>query len=142
MTGEGVLCYTWEDKVVAVGPVEGTEVLLPGGSANPAPVYDRGLYFDGDDYLTISNLILSTTYSISTWIRPDSTGGHVFAINGSELTFGLSDSKLTYTYDTVFYQTSTISTKWTQIHIAIELNGAITSYINGSMGFDRATQES
>lgn len=50
------------------------------GADDPTLVYGRGQWFDGDDFITLENLILNQSFSIQFWARPES-GGDVFSVN-------------------------------------------------------------
>lgn len=68
----------WSDADSGVDFIGGTSAI-EGGTA-PLPVYHRGIYFE-DSFLTIGNLILNHTWTITLWIRPDSSSGNLFSVN-------------------------------------------------------------
>jgi hypothetical protein len=65
-------CYVFDDKdwTVTVGGI--TAVLDADEQQHPRPIYNRGLYFDGDDYIKFDQLLLNTHAAIAIWAFPDS----------------------------------------------------------------------
>ena len=54
-------------------------------SADPVPIYLRGLWFDGvDDFLTLTDVIIHHTSTILLWIRP-AAPGVLFSINSNNI---------------------------------------------------------
>lgn len=47
----------------------------------PVPIWRRGYWFDGSSYLTIRNLILNHSFTVSLWIRPTAQNNELFTIN-------------------------------------------------------------
>jgi hypothetical protein len=64
-------CYTF-DANIDNWTSETNNVSL--NSFDITPVYERGLYFDGTDYMRFSSVMLHHTFSIEMWIRPDAPG--------------------------------------------------------------------
>lgn len=47
----------------------------------PVPIWRRGYWFDGTSYLTINNLIMNHSFTVSMWIRPSAENDELFTIN-------------------------------------------------------------
>ena len=48
--------------------------------ADPRTAYMRGIWFDGDDHLVLSGLMLNYHFNIRLWLRPTSADGTLVAI--------------------------------------------------------------
>ena len=85
-------CANFESKLVVVQSAYDITIVNgsdPDGpdSSDPIPIYLRGLYFDGvDDYLTINNLVLSSDFTLTMWIRANG-GTTLFSISRASYRF-------------------------------------------------------
>jgi hypothetical protein len=54
--------------------------------SDPIPLHQRGLYFSGDDFLHLNQVVLHHTFSLSFWVKIDGDTGNVFSISRDLLT--------------------------------------------------------
>ena len=45
---------------------------------DPSPIFERGLWFDGNDYFSMLNFLVNTSFSITMWFRPVQGGNVLF----------------------------------------------------------------
>lgn len=69
---------------------EGGDLNITGGSSlveegsDPMSIFKRGLWFGGDDYLTMQNLTLNHSFTLNIWVRIEDDGT-LFSITPSEI---------------------------------------------------------
>ena len=68
----------------------GVSIITKDSELDPVPAYDRGLYFDSNDFLEFSNLILNTQFTIKFWVRPVSAGA-VFELGTASLSLSIDE---------------------------------------------------
>jgi hypothetical protein len=66
-------------------------------TSNPTPIFDRGLWFDGDDFLSFRNMYMHHTFTLRLWVRT-SNGTTIFSVSQREHTaIGMEDWFALYT---------------------------------------------
>jgi hypothetical protein len=60
-------CTVFDETATSYTTTNGIHFTFVGDG--PYPMYRRGLYFTGNDYLSISNLVLSHTFTLEFWIK-------------------------------------------------------------------------
>jgi hypothetical protein len=84
-----VFCLAFDqiDVNYTLEPVVGeAQVVFTGGNSlgedshDPQSIYNRGLWFDGSDYVTITGLVLNTSFTTKFWVLAKTTGV-IFSIN-------------------------------------------------------------
>lgn len=48
--------------------------------SNPTPIFDRGLWFDGGDFLQMRNMFMHHTFTLRLWVRT-TAGTTVFSVS-------------------------------------------------------------
>jgi len=88
--GETSTCFSFSDKDMnqSLNDIE----IRGGGTVEitPEPALNRGLYFDGDDILNVSNFMFDTNFTVEFWIKPVA-GGSLMQVNGDYLMMKLSN---------------------------------------------------
>lgn len=81
---------TWVDSI--------NNIVINGGTteeeddADPISIQDRGVFMNGDDYLTIKDFMMNASFSVLAWIRPDVDTFVIYSINKkSQQTEGAQD---------------------------------------------------
>ena len=72
---------------------------------SPKPMLSRGVYFDGNDYMTVNNLKLNTKFSLEFWIRVQGNG-QLLLVGNSYLIFGITTFKPELLFDGDFFITN------------------------------------
>ena len=85
---------------------------------------DRGIFFDGDDTLSINNLVLNNVFTVEFWIRPyidENPNASLLSVGESYADFRISDALPVFTFDgSDLESNSALGREWTQI--VYELN--------------------
>ena len=97
--------------------------------STPKPIYNRGIYFDGNDELVVHSLMLNNIWSAEIWIRPDTTEtttGHLLTINSTYIELildGHSIPEMLYVGNELS-SNITLQSEWTYILTIINLQFA------------------
>jgi hypothetical protein len=67
-------CFSFDSKQTVPATQTGdVQIVLDADeTTHPRPAYERGLYFDGHDFLNLSGLALNTSFTLQFWVRPES----------------------------------------------------------------------
>jgi hypothetical protein len=76
-TPGNVLCATFDDKALPPYTFGGFNVV----GQSPSPRYERGLWFDGNDWLEVQNLVLNHNFSIEVWLRIHAMTGTIVSVH-------------------------------------------------------------
>jgi hypothetical protein len=67
-------CFEWRGKSIE-STVDPLSIIKSGDEeTTPTPLDYRGLHFDGNDILTINELMLNTFTTLEFWVKPDANG--------------------------------------------------------------------
>ena len=97
-TSPQTTCFTFDNKDTAQTVNDASTILLEESNLQPRPVYKRGIYFDGDDQIQLSNLVLNVQFSLSYWLRLDTNSGSLLEIV-EHLKFSLHTTSTGVEYD-------------------------------------------
>ena len=133
-------CFTFDNKDLVKTINDATVVLPEDEDAAPRPVYNRGIYFDGYDSMQITNLVLNVQFSLSYWIRTETTFGFLFEVV-DHLRFSLINGALYYEYN-VFVHTKgqIVVDTWQSVAISVSSDNDVQLYIDNIWAGERANQ--
>lgn len=63
--------------------------------SDPTPIYRRGLWFDGNDYVNIRGLVLHHSFTLQLWARVTECGDY-FSISASRFTSQTSEDVIRF----------------------------------------------
>jgi len=125
---EVTICFTWDSKTIdATDEATGVTVSVSDDtSTHPVNSYKRGIWFDGNDSITVNNLILNTTFTLELWIRAE-TDGSLLTITTDYADFGISERILDMSHVGDVYP-STIFTPytWTLVYWKVRSDNSVT----------------
>ena len=78
-TYDNVFLTDWIDSENDVNAVGGT-LAATSDDSDPTVIFDRGIWFDGNDYQTITPFAINFEYAIQVWARPRLATGTLFSI--------------------------------------------------------------
>ena len=91
--------YDWvvSDDITAIGGANAnpSNDVSQVEASDPRPIFKRGLWFDGDDFLNVTGLVLNHSFTIRAWVRP-SSDGNLLSVNQSIYTGVDSECWLNY----------------------------------------------
>ena len=121
-------CFVFDD--IEIASIDNVSVTLGVEPANPVELTKRGLHFDGDDTLTINNLLLNSIVTLETWIKPESSGD-LMTIGEIYFIVALSEDLMpSITRESSFLGTTSIATQWTNLAVQVE-NKIVRIFVNG-----------
>ena len=123
-------CFVFSDKAVQL--TSGLVWTVSTGS-DPTPMYNRGLYFDGDDSLGLQDLVFNTEFMLDFWLRPyvdpENNGTLLHAQGSIDVLFGLSNNSPRMEFLINHVSTESLSKVWS--HLRYEIRKSVMSiYIN------------
>ena len=108
-------------------------ISIASTGSDPSPMYTRGIFFDGDDSLEISDLVLNTEFTLDFWLRPyadpENNGSLLHVTGGIDVLFGLSQNAPGMEYVTTHYSKASLSKEWTHLRYTIS-KSLLGIYIN------------
>ena len=124
-------CFSFPDKEMNQ-TLNGIEISWGGMETNTAkPIVNRGLYFDGNDILNVSNFMFNTKFTVEFWIRPESDG-NLMEVNNDYLVMKLSNGlKASVSLELEFAEdTVSVLQGWTNVAYQFD-NESLNFLING-----------
>ena len=115
------------------------DVVLEGDS-RPSPNYARGVYFDGNDVLSLQhndgNFTLGPIFTLDFWIRLQ-TSGSLFKDDADNIDYSVSteqgDTGMSLSFAAVSYIGAVVGEVWTQVAVSVDqVNGSVVFYQNGA----------
>jgi hypothetical protein len=96
-------------------------------------MYSRGIFFDGDDSLELSDLVFNVEFMLEFWLRPyvdpENNGTLLHASGSIDVLFGLSQNSPGMEYLITHYSTASLTQEWTNIRYTIS-KSLLSIYIN------------
>ena len=126
------ICFVYDEKLVELTS-EGVTIVV--GSGKPLPVYGRGMYFSHDTEVVLTDLIISTAFTLEFIVRPDEATGQLLSVSlpddTSKLSFYLTLASLNLSVDDQDFQVETVWEKnWYNLAVVATIQ-SIQFYING-----------
>ena len=135
-------CIVFSDKAMEISSPEAPADAVistrkdTDSSKVPDVMYNRGIYFDGNDILYLDGLILNTTFTLEFWIRPDldaTVESQLFSINTDYAIFDIHDSRPSLRFNQSDHTSgSKLQATWTNVSFVVQ-SLQFDIYIDGSL---------
>jgi hypothetical protein len=127
-------CFTWDTKEIEIPSSNGGSQIALGANTETRPrvAYQRGLWFDGGDFLDIADLVLSNRFTLEFWVRLTSPGS-LLTVTTSIITFSLSTNakpQITDASATELVSSLIIGANWSNVGFTVDRTD-VAFYLNG-----------
>ena len=123
-------CFVFDNKQIELTSGD-VSISLTG--SDPKPMYNRGIFFDGDDTLDLSDLVFNTEFTLEFWLRPyvdpENNGTLLHVSGGMDLIFGLSQNAPGIQYLTSHYSSTILTKEWAHVRYSIN-KSLLNIYVN------------
>jgi len=116
-------CFTFVDKQIQ-STSDIVSITMGEADVAPNPMYKRGLFFDGDDFITFENLILNNFMTLEFWIRPyvdEFDNGRLLSIDDNIMLFAIANSnQVILKSEVAIRSTSALTKTWKNIGYQVD----------------------
>ena len=93
---------------------------------DPTPIYKRGLWFDGNDYLTLMKFLIGPSFSLTLWVRPVYNGDLLFIEGLLQIKVQAAKIQL-YCFDKMVLSSAFLLEKWNFMAYNVVFNKGLST---------------